>query len=75
MVRKETVIRANSKVRKVFNVDSSSVASGGRAGGIDMGVVIDWGKGAQYPISTHDGAFSSDRPGHSILEDRRCSSP
>jgi hypothetical protein len=40
-----------------------------------MGVVLDWGKGAQYPISTHDDAFSSDQPGRSIVEGRRCSSP
>jgi hypothetical protein len=40
------VIRANKKVRKVFKLDSSSVASVGRARRQNMGVVLDWGKAA-----------------------------
>ena len=60
MVRKETVIRANKKERKVFKLDSSSVASVGRARGQDMGVVLDWGKAA--PADRFLPAFPNGEP-------------
>ncbi len=41
-VMKETLIRANKKARKVFNVDSSSVASTGRTGGAARGCGPRW---------------------------------